>query len=443
MSEPADFVIDARWVIPVEPAGSVLEHHSVAVRNGEIAAILPAVEARQRFRAGEIVSLENHALLPGFVNAHTHAAMTLFRGLADDLPLMDWLQHHIWPAEAKWVGEEFVRAGTELAMAEMIKGGTTCFNDMYFFADVTARAAETAGLRAVVGLIVLDFPSAWAQNADEYLHKCLRLHDELRHSPHVHTAFAPHAPYTVSDGPLEKIVTYAEELGLPVHMHVHETAHEVSESETHHGVRPLERLARLGLLGPRFMAVHMTQLLPAEIAAAARQNLSVVHCPASNLKLASGFCPVQKLMEAGINVALGTDGAASNNNLDMLKELQLAALLAKGVAGSATALPAHQALAMATLNGARALGLDDRIGSLKPGKAADLIAIDLSAVATEPVYDPTSQIVYACSRDQVTDVWVAGQRLLKSRELVTLDESAIRAQAHGWRDKIFTANQRS
>lgn len=443
MNEPADFVIDARWVIPVEPAGSVLEHHSVAVRNGEIAAILPTVEARQRFRAGETVSLEKHALLPGFVNTHTHAAMTLFRGLADDLPLMDWLQHHIWPAEAKWVGEEFVRAGTELAAAEMIKGGTTCFNDMYFFADVTARAAETAGLRAVVGLIVLDFPSAWAQNADEYLHKCLRLHDELRHSRHVHTAFAPHAPYTVSDGPLEKIVTYAEELGLPVHMHVHETAHEVSESEARHGVRPLERLARLGLLGPRFMAVHMTQLLPAEIAAAARQNLSVVHCPASNLKLASGFCPVQKLLDAGVNVALGTDGAASNNNLDMLKELQLAALLAKGVAGSATALPAHQALAMATLYGARALGLDDRIGSLKPGKAADLIAIDLSAVATEPVYDPTSQIVYACTRDQVTDVWVAGQRLLKSRELVTLDESAIRAQAHGWRDKIFTANQRS
>ncbi len=436
MNEPADFVIDARWVIPVEPAGSVLDHHSVAVRNGEIAAILPTAEARQRFRAGETVTLENHALLPGFVNAHTHAAMTLFRGLADDLPLMDWLQHHIWPAEAKWVGEEFVRAGTELAAAEMIKSGTTCFNDMYFFADVTARAAETAGLRAVVGLIVLDFPSAWAQNADEYLHKCLRLHDELRHSRHVHTAFAPHAPYTVSDGPLDKIVTYAEELGLPVHMHVHETTHEVDESMARYGMRPLERLAQLGLLGPRFIAVHMTQLLPAEITAAAQQNLNVVHCPASNLKLASGFCPVQKLLDAGVNVALGTDGAASNNNLDMLKELQLAALLAKGVAGSATALPAHQALAMATLNGARALGLDDRIGSLKPGKAADLIAIDLSSLATEPVYDPVSQIVYASTRDQVTDVWVAGRQLLKNRNLVTLEEPAIRAQAREWLGKI-------
>ncbi len=436
MAEPADLTVNARWVIPVEPARTVLEHHSVVIRGGNIVAILPTAEANRRYQSAETVSLDTHALIPGFVNAHTHAAMTLFRGLADDLPLMDWLQNHIWPAEGKWVGEEFVRAGTELAAAEMIKSGTTCFNDMYFFADVTARVAESAGLRAVVGLIVLDFPSAWAQNADEYLYKCIRLHDELRHSPNIRTAFAPHAPYTVSDGPLEKIATYAEELGLPVHMHVHETAHEVDESQTRYGMRPLERLARLGLLGPRFIAVHMTQLLSDEIAAIAQQNASVVHCPSSNLKLASGFCPVQKLMDAGVNVALGTDGAASNNNLDMLKEMQLAALLAKGVHGTATALPAHQALTMATLNGARALGLDDRIGSLLPGKAADLIAIDLSAIASEPVYDPVSQVVYAAARDQITDVWVAGRPLLKNRDLITLDESAVRGRAHEWRDKI-------
>ncbi|OGI41143.1 MAG: N-ethylammeline chlorohydrolase, partial [Candidatus Muproteobacteria bacterium RBG_16_62_13] len=336
MAEPADLTVNARWVIPVEPAHTVLERHSVVIRGGNIVAIAPTAEASRQYRSTETVSLDTHALMPGFVNAHTHAAMTLFRGLADDLPLMDWLQHHIWPAEGKWVGEEFVRAGSELAAAEMIKSGTTCFNDMYFFADVTARAAEAAGLRAVVGLIVLDFPSAWAQNADEYLHKCIRLHDEWRHSPNIRSAFAPHAPYTVSDGPLEKISTYAEELGLPVHMHVHETAHEVDESMARYGMRPLERLARLGLLGPRFIAVHMTQMLPDEITAIAQQNASIVHCPASNLKLASGFCPVQKLMDAGANVALGTDGAASNNNLDMLKEMQLAALLAKGVHGTAT-----------------------------------------------------------------------------------------------------------
>jgi 5-methylthioadenosine/S-adenosylhomocysteine deaminase len=441
MSETADLIINARWVIPVEPAGTVLDHHSVVIRGGDIAAVLPTPAAKQQYRATDTVDLATHALLPGFVNAHTHAAMTLFRGMADDLPLMDWLQNHIWPAEGKWVGEEFVRAGSELAAAEMIRSGTTCFNDMYFFADTTARVAEAAGLRAVIGLIVLDFPSAWAQNADEYLHKCLHLHDEWRHSALIRAAFAPHAPYTVSDGPLEKIVTYAEELGLPVHMHVHETAHEVDESMARYGVRPLERLSRLGLLGPRFIAVHMTQLLAEEITAMAQQNASVVHCPSSNLKLASGFCPVQKLLEAGVNVALGTDGAASNNNLDMLKEMQLAALLAKGVQGSATALPAHRALAMATLNGARALGLDDRIGSLKSGKSADLAAIDLSAIASEPVYDAASQVVYAAARDQVTDAWVAGRRLLDNRELTTLDESALRGRAREWRDKISASNK--
>jgi len=441
MSEPADLVIHARWVIPVEPANTVLDHHSVAIRGGVIVALLPTAEAARRYRAADTINLDSHALIPGFVNAHTHAAMTLFRGLADDLPLMDWLQNHIWPAEAKWVGEEFVRAGTELAAAEMIRSGTTCFNDMYFFADTTARVAEAAGLRAVVGLIVLDFPSAWAQNADEYLHKSLRLHDELRHSPHIHTAFAPHAPYTVSDAPLEKIATYAEELGLPVHMHVHETAHEIDESMARYGMRPLERLSRLGLLGPHFIAVHMTQLLKEEITAVAQQNTSVVHCPGSNLKLASGFCPVEELLAAGVNVALGTDGAASNNNLDMLKEMQLAALLAKGVHGTATALPAHRALAMATLNGARALGLDHRIGSLLAGKSADLVAIDLSAIACEPVYDPASQIVYTASREQVTDVWVAGRRLLENRELATLDENAIRGRVREWRDKISAAHR--
>lgn len=434
--ESVDTLINARWVIPVEPETLVLEHASVAIRDGAIAAVLPTAQAVKQFRPAETVELKEHAVIPGLINAHTHAAMSLFRGLADDLPLMDWLNHHIWPAEAKWVNPEFVRDGTELAIAEMLKSGTTCFNDMYFFPDVTARVCQETGMRACVGLIMLDFPSAWAQNPDEYLHKGLALHDALRNSDLVTTAFAPHAPYTVSDGPLEKIRMYADELDIPVHMHVHETRHEVDAGQEQHGLRPLARLGKLGLLFPRLMAVHMTQLQTAEIARLAEDNVSVVHCPESNLKLASGFCPVHALVQAGVNVALGTDGAASNNSLDMLEEMHIAALLAKGVSNEATAVPAHTALRLATLNGAKALGLEARTGSLLPGKAADIAAIDLSPLASQPVYDPASQIVYAATGSQVSDVWVNGRHMLSGRRLTCLDESEVRAKTIRWGEKI-------
>jgi 5-methylthioadenosine/S-adenosylhomocysteine deaminase len=435
-----DTLINARWVVPLEPEGT-RDHHSVALRDGRIVEVLPSAEANRKYRAREAVEMDSHVLIPGFVNAHTHAPMSLFRGLADDLPLMDWLNRHIWPAEAKWVSPEFVRDGTELAVAEMLKSGTTCFNDMYFFPDATARVAEAAGMRCQVGLIMIDFPSAWAQTTDEYLHKGLALRDELKHSELVTTAFAPHAPYTVSDGPLEKIRLYADELNLTIHMHLHETAHEVEEAMARFGRRPLERMADLGLLGPRLMAVHMTQLLPGEIETLARLNVHVVHCPESNMKLASGFCPVPALVKTGVNVALGTDGAASNNNLDMLEEMRIAALLAKGASGEATAIPAHTALRLATLNGAKALGIESRTGSLTAGKAADIAAIDLSAISSQPVYDPVSQIVYTATRDQVTDVWVAGKRLLADRRLTTLDETAILRKTQEWRDKIFQSNR--
>ncbi len=431
-----DTLIHARWIAPVEPDNVVHEHHSMAIRDGRIVEILPTASASERYRANETVNLDHHVLIPGFINAHTHAAMSLFRGLADDLPLMDWLNHHIWPAEGKWVGAEFVQDGTALAVAEMLKGGTTCFNDMYFFPDDTARVAAEAGIRASVGLIIIDFPSAWAQTADEYLHKGLKLHDDLRNNDLVTTAFAPHAPYTVADGPLEKIRTLSDELDIPVHMHVHETEHEVEEAMARHSKRPLERLANLDLLTPRLMAVHMTQLLVGEIDSLAQANVNVVHCPESNLKLASGYCPVHELLRKGVNVALGTDGAASNNDLDMLGEMRTAALLAKAVARDATALPAHTALRMATLNGAKALGLDARTGSLAPNKYADMAAVDLSGLGTQPVYDPVSQIVYAAGRNLVTDVWVAGKQLVKNRQLTTLDEAAILKKAQTWRDRI-------
>jgi len=434
--EPIDALIHGRWVIPVEPSATTLEQHAIAVRDGRILTILPSQEAEYRYRAETIQHLDSHALIPGLVNAHTHAAMTLLRGLADDLPLMKWLNEHIWPAEKRWVSPEFVHDGTRLAIAEMLRSGTTCFNDMYFFPDITAHAASMAGIRAVIGLIVIDFPTPWAENADEYLHKGLEVHDQFRSDPLIRCAFAPHAPYTVSDEPLRRIRTYAEELDLPIHIHLHETAAEVAEAVAKDGKRPLQRLDELGLLSPRLVAVHMTQLDEREIERFATCGGHVIHCPESNLKLASGFCPVQRLLETGINVALGTDGAASNNDLDLLGEMRSAALLAKAVTGRPAAVPAATALEMATLGGARALGLDQEIGSLKPGKAADIVAVHLGDIETQPVYHPLSQLVYAAGREQITDVWVAGRHLLKERRLTTLDEQAILEGAAQWQNRI-------
>jgi 5-methylthioadenosine/S-adenosylhomocysteine deaminase len=434
--ESIDTLISARWVVPVEPSGAVRDHASVAVHQGRVLGVFPEHEARARFSPLADVRLPGHVLIPGLVNAHTHAAMTLFRGLADDLPLMRWLAEHIWPAEGRWVGEEFVQDGTRLAVAEMLRGGTTCFNDMYFFPDDTARVAAGAGIRAVVGLILIDAPTVWARGEDEYLAKGLEVHDRLREDPLVRTAFAPHAPYTVSDAALARVATLAEELDLPVHMHVHETAEEVRAGIERHHARPLARLERLGLLSPRLVAVHMTQLEPDEVERVAAAGVSVVHCPESNLKLASGFCPVERFLDAGVNVALGTDGAASNNDLDMLGETRTAALLGKAVAGAAGAVDAPTALAMATLHGARALGMDGETGSIVPGKWADLTAVDLSPVETQPVYNPVSQLVYAAGRHQVTDVWVAGRHVLKDRVLTTFDEAAVRARAEEWRERI-------
>ena len=420
-----DQILIPRWLIPVDPAQSVLEGHALAIAGDHIVALdsLPAIRAR--YRAKSEVTLSDHALLPGLVNAHTHAAMTLLRGYADDLPLMEWLTKHIWPTEAAWVDARYVAVGTDLALAEMIRGGTTCFNDMYFFPEVAAACVEAAGMRACIGMIVIDLPSAWAKNAEECINKGLELRDETRHSTLVSTAFAPHAPYTVDDATLGKIRMLADELDCRIHMHVHETRQEIEESNARYGMRPLQRLEQLELVDPRLTAVHMVQLLPGEIETIAERGVHVVHCPQSNLKLASGFCPVAQLRQSGVCVAIGTDGASSNNDLDMLSEMQTASLLAKGVSENPAALPAHDALEAATLGGAKALGLDHLIGSLAHGKQADLIAIDLCTPATQPVYHPLSQIVYAASRNQVSDVWVGGKRLLENRQLTTLDETEI------------------
>ena len=431
-----DTLIHAGWIIPVEPPFDTLKHHSLVIHDGRICDLLPTELAKQQYYATTVENLENHALLPGLINAHTHAAMSLMRGIADDLPLMDWLQNHIWPLEQKWMSEEFVKDGTDLAIAEMLRGGTTCFNDMYFFPDITAQQVQQAGIRATVGLIVIDFPSVWAKDSDEYLSKGLNLNEQLKDSTLCSTAFAPHAPYTVSDAPLQKIAGYAQKLQRPVHIHVHETAFEVTQAVEQTGKRPLQRLQELGLVNASLIAVHATQLTDAEISLLAEAGATIVHCPESNLKLASGFCPVAKCLEAGVNVALGTDGAASNNDLDMFGEMRTAALLAKAVANDASAVSAMTALRMATINGAKALGLADETGSLRVGKAADVIAVDLSSLETQPLYCPISQIVYAASRQQVTDVWVAGKRLLQQRQLTTLNLNELTAKVANWQQRL-------
>ncbi len=430
-----DLLLLPTWLVPVEPAGVVLKEHGLGIRDGRIAFIGPR-SAALKLVAHEVRELPGMLLSPGLINAHGHAAMTLFRGLADDLPLMTWLEQHIWPAEAKWVDEAFVRDGTDLAIAEQIKGGITCFSDMYFFPKVASERVHNSGIRAQIAIPILDFPIPGASSADEAIRQGIELFGDLKHHPRLKIAFGPHAPYTVGDETLEKVRVIAEELDAAIHMHVHETAIEVQQALEKHGERPLARLARLGLLGPRFQAVHMTQISEDDLALLVESNSSMIHCPESNLKLASGFCPVERLWQAGVNVAVGTDGAASNNDLDLLGETRTAALLAKAVAGSASALDAHRALRMATLNGARALGLEQQIGSLEVGKFADLVAFDLSGLAQQPVYDPVSQLIYATGRDCVKHLWVGGKQLLDDRRLTRLDEQQLCATANAWGQRI-------
>ena len=431
-------ILKPGWIVTVNSDFEVLRDYAVVIEDNRIHSLTSIDEVRQLpcYAQAQVIDLPDHALLPGLVNSHTHASMSLMRGIADDLSLMDWLSNHIWPVEARWVNAGFVVDGFRLAAAEMIRSGTTCMNDMYFFPDEVARCAQKIGMRVVVGLIVLDFPSVWAQDADEYLHKALAVHDEIRGYGLVDSAFAPHAPYTVADEPLRQIAMYSNELDVPVHIHLHETRAEVDEAQQKSGQRPLQRLDQLNLLNSSLIAVHMTELNEFEIERIAEAGVNVAHCPESNLKLASGICPLTTLLDNGINVCLGTDGAASNNDLDMFGEMRTAAMLAKGSSGDASACNARQTIEMATINGARALGMADRIGSIEVGKCADLIAVDLAALNTQPVYDPVAQIVYAAASRQVSDVWIDGVAQLRNHEFCNLDANEIIAAAASWAKKI-------
>ncbi|HEY3326943.1 MAG TPA: TRZ/ATZ family hydrolase [Novimethylophilus sp.] len=435
-----DLLIVPQWIVPIYPRATVLEEHAVAVRDGLILDILPLSEARRSYTQAESVFLPGHALMPGLINLHTHAAMSLMRGLADDLPLMRWLNERIWPAESSFASEKFVHDGTLLACAEMLRGGTTCFSDMYFYPGAAAAAVERAGMRACLGLAVLDFPTPYAADADDYLNKGLAARDALRNSSHVTTCLAPHAPYTVSDRTFEKVLTYAEQLNLNIHTHLHETHDELAQSKKQHGMRPLQRMAGLGLLGPGLIAAHGVHLTTGEIELLAERGCHIAHCPTSNLKLASGTAPVTALLEKGVNVGLGSDGAASNNRLDMFGEMRLAALLAKGSSGNAETLPAWQAMEMATINAARALGMDEQIGTLQPGKYADMVALDLNCLETQPCYDVISHLVYTAGREQVSHVWVAGEPVLKDGQLLSLDPKEILERTKAWQKRLRTTH---
>jgi 5-methylthioadenosine/S-adenosylhomocysteine deaminase len=429
-----DTLIAPRWCIPVRPAGRVLENHAVAVVEGRIVDLLPRNTAFAEYQASCVVERPSHALIPGLVNAHTHAAMCLFRGFADDLPLERWLADGIWPAERRWISAEFVRDGTQLAIAEMLLAGTTCFSDQYFFPEIVAETASAMQVRAVVGTPVIEFPTAWAATPSEYLDKAAELvHDRYAGHPLVSTCFAPHSTYAVSDDTFRTLRVLADQLDVPVQIHLHETAFEVAEAIRATRRRPFDRLADLGLVNASLLAVHAVHMTDDEIRRMADAGVRVAHCPRSNLKLASGIAPIQRFLEAGVTVGLGTDGAASNNRLDMLSELQFAALLAKVRAEDATALAAADALALATIGAAEALGLGAEVGSIETGKAADFACVRLGDPCMQPVHNPVSQLVYAAGAGQVSDVWVAGRQLVANGELTHADVPSILARCDEWR----------
>lgn len=430
-----DSIIHARWIAPVVPKGALLHQHVVVVQAGKIIDICPQSDTAC-YVAQEEILLDAHLLIPGLINLHTHAAMTLMRGLADDKPLMPWLQQHIWPAEQALISPDFVHDGSLLACAEMLKGGITTFNDMYFFPQATAEASLQAGMRANLGLVVLEFATRYASHAAEYLEKGLDARDGWRGQRNITSSFAPHAPYTVSDKTFEKVITYADQLNIGVHTHLHETQAEIDESEKKYHLRPLARLANLGLLGPQVSFAHAVHLQQQEMALLAENGCHIVHCPSSNLKLASGIAPITDYLKHRVNIGLGTDGAASNNRLDMLAEMRMAALLAKGTSGDAEALPAHQALEMATINGARALALDDEIGSIEIGKRADLTAIRMDALETEPVFDPVSHLVYAAGREHVSHVWVNGTLQYQSGIYSGIEPQELQAIVAKWQPQV-------
>jgi 5-methylthioadenosine/S-adenosylhomocysteine deaminase len=430
--QSVDLLVHGRWLLPIEPAGAVLEDYGMAVAGGRIVAVSPNASLRQHYDAAVKIERPDAVLLPGFVNAHTHAAMSLLRATPPQGSLRQWLRESVWPLENRWVSAEFVRAGTRLAIAQMLRAGITSFADMYLFPEEVARLAVELRLRIAIGLPVADARTAWAEDARDCLVKGAALWDMHRSSPWARLYFAPHAPYSVSDETLRHLRRIADQLDAPVAMHLHETAAEVRESLAAHGRRPIARLAQLGLLRPGFTGIHMIDLDETDLETAHRSGIAAVHCPASNLRHGSGFPPIGALRDRGVPIGLGSDGAASAGAPDLLAEARLAALLAAGASGQANRLDAHAALGVATLGGARALGLEADVGSLVAGKSADFIAIDLARSPGVGPANVADALLYDATRADVTDVWVAGRHAVQRGHVELLDLGEVEQQARQW-----------
>lgn len=432
----ADLVLSPRLLLPVAPRNIALADASVAIGAGEVLAVGARDAVLQRFPNAPRMELPRHALMPGLVNAHGHLAMTLLRGLGESEPLKAWLETTIWPLEQRWVDAEFVRDGTRLAVAEMLACGTTTAADMYFFPEVAAQVCREAGLRVQAAFPITAVANAYSKSIDDCFAKGLALHDRFRDDDLVTTSFGPHSAYAVDRKTLERVAMLADEVDASVHIHLHETAEEVADARRQCGSSWMQLLDAIGLLNENLQAVHMTAVTEDEIRLAAERGVRVIHCPHSNMKLASGVCPVAKFLAADTVVAVGTDGAASNNGLDLFAEARLAALLAKSSSADPTALPAPDVIAMATIGGARALGLADRIGTIEPGKRADLIAVDLDTPAMQPLHDVFAQLVHAAAGANVTHTFVDGKCLYADGEWRTLDIAETSARADVWRERL-------
>lgn len=431
-------MIHAGYVMPMTENRVVLTNHAILINEGRITAIIDPAQCTD-VTANVVYDLPDHIVLPGFVNAHTHAPMNLLRGLGADLPLMQWLQTKIWPAEGKLMSPAFCHDGALLAGEEMLASGVTCANDHYFFSADVARGLTKAGMKCSVSAIIIGFPSAMAADDAAYLRCAQELFEEFADNRCVRVTVGPHAPYTVSDTMLLAARDLSEKYNARIHMHVDETQTEIEDSLKQYGMRPIERLHKLGLLNNRFISVHTVHPDDKEIELLAQSGASIVHCPCSNLKLASGFSPVSRMMQAGINLAIGTDGVASNDKLDMLGETRLAAMLGKTVANDTTAMKVTDLLYAATMGGAKALGWDDRIGSIEAGKDADLIAVDLEATDCIPVSDAASQLLYSAGREDITHVWVDGKLVVKKQqsvELRSLSREKLQNLAKTWQNRI-------